>query len=120
MIVVFLGLIFLMYIMIGLASLSKAGEKRQEAGKLADGVSLPKDEGITSGLIEAAPEAAPAPIPEVSPGFDADEEAAVIAAVIAILTSEGVQGTVTAVRRTGANQNAWAYAGRRDLMASRL
>jgi Na+-transporting methylmalonyl-CoA/oxaloacetate decarboxylase gamma subunit len=117
MLVVFLGLIFLMYIMIGLAGISKTGGKKPSA----------KAEKLNDVAVPMAAEAVEKAVPSVveSPAATlkhstADEEIAAIAAVMAILTSEGVHGAVTAVRPLGPKLNLWALAGRRDIMASRL
>lgn len=117
MLVVFLGLIFLMYIMIGLARASKTGAKKPSAKS-----ERPSDEAAAEtaeSMEKAVPAVVESPAASLKP-TTADEEIAAIAAVMAILTSEGVQGTVTAVRPLGHKLNLWALAGRRDIMASRL
>lgn len=119
MLVVFLGLIFLMYIMIGLAGVNRMGVKKDAPAKSASpAASVPQEKPEIMESAAAEPAAAPA-MPVASPDRSGEEIAA-IAAVLAILTSEGVKGTVTAVRRLGANTATWALAGRRDIMASRL
>ena len=117
MLVVFLGLIFLMFIMIGLSGISKAGNKKPAAKSEMpiSAAAAVKAEAPETAVPVAESHAAAAIKPST-----ADEEIAAIAAVMAILTAEGVQGTVTAVRPLGPKQNSWAFAGRRDIMASRL
>lgn len=118
MLVVFLGLIFLMYIMLGLAGISKTGAKRPAAKAEKPGSS---PTAVTIETVEKADAlVVDNETPVASKTSTADEEIAAIAAVMAILTSEGVQGTVTAVRPIGPKFNLWALAGRRDIMASRL
>lgn len=118
MLVVFLGLIFLMYIMIGLAGISKTGGKKPSAKTEKP---LGESDAVKAEAAEkpASPLADDSAIVALRP-TTADEEIAAIAAVMAILTSEGIQGTVTAVRPLGPKLNSWAFAGRRDIMASRL
>jgi hypothetical protein len=118
MLVVFLGLILLIYIMIMLVRISKADAKNPSA-KLEKANS--EDVAITAEAVEKAASlvtensAAAALRPSI-----ANEEIAAIAAVMAIITSEGIEGTITAVRPLGPKLNLWALAGRRDIMASRL
>ncbi len=119
MLVVFLGLVFLMYIMIGLAGVNRMGAKKDAPAKHASpAASVPHEKPEV--MESAAAEPSTAPAMQVASSERSGEEIAAIAAVLAILTSEGVQGTVTAVRRLGGNAAAWALAGRRDIMASRL
>lgn len=118
MLVVFLGLIFLMYIMIGLAGISKTGAKKPSA-KTAKPLGEPDEETAEPAAISTSPVADNAAGAAFG-SSTADEEIAAIAAVMAILTSEGAQGIVTAVRPLGPKLNSWAFAGRRDIMASRL
>lgn len=118
MLVVFLGLVFLMYIMIGLASVNRMGARKDAAPKASlPAQAAPQAEAVPPQAV-ILPVEAPA---AAAPSSDrAAEEVAAIAAVLAILTAEGVQGTVTAVRRLGGNAATWVLAGRRDIMASRL
>jgi len=118
MLVVFLGLIFLMYIMIGLAGVSRMGARKDSAPKASSPAQAAPQVEAESPQAAVLPVEAPA---ATAPSSDrTGEEIAAIAAVLAILTAEGVQGTVTAVRRLGGNAATWALAGRRDIMASRL
>lgn len=120
MFIVFLGLVFLMYIMMALALVNKSRSKKQAPPPKSAGIreqvenlseEAPVEEAKPA-LIEAA-----APAKETAGGLD---EVAAIAAVMAILTSEGLHGVVTSVRQVGSKANSWAFAGRRDIMASRL
>ncbi|HOA15060.1 MAG TPA: OadG family protein [Bacillota bacterium] len=121
MFIVFLGLVFLMYIMIGLALVDKGRSKKKATPSKGAGIR----EQVES-LSEDAPveDAGPAKMEGAAPAQEAAAgglgEVAAIAAVMAILTSEGVHGVVTSVRQVGSKVNSWAFAGRRDIMASRL
>jgi Na+-transporting methylmalonyl-CoA/oxaloacetate decarboxylase gamma subunit len=118
MLIVFLGLVFLMLIMMGLSVVNRMGARKAAPSKRylpAEPVKPAKTEVMAASEEPAAAPAAEAPATDRS-----GEEIAAIAAVLAILTAEGVQGTVTAVRRLGGNAATWALAGRRDIMASRL
>ena len=119
MLVVFLGLVFLMFIMIGLSGVNRMGARKGAPLKPASpaaSVAQAKPEIMESAAAEPAASIA---MP-VASADRSGEEIAAIAAVLAILTSEGVEGSVAAVRRLGANAATWTLAGRRDVMASRL
>ncbi|HNV34296.1 MAG TPA: OadG family protein [Bacillota bacterium] len=119
MLIVFLGLVFLMFIMLGLAGISKIGGKKPAAAVSAEPAkAAPKADGITAVAPEPARTVAETVVRPAA-GGGADEIAA-ISAVMAIMMSEGISGQVTAVRPIGAKINTWALAGRRDLMAGRL
>lgn len=109
MVIVFVGLLFLMYVMIALAKLSKGGEKKQ-VDRQAPVEEEPETHDMST---DKAADAAPLK------GQDLGEIAAV-AAVMAIMTAEGKAGVVASVMKTGPKTNTWALAGRRDIMAGRL
>lgn len=120
MVIVFLGLLFLMYIMMALAFVGKTGSKKQAPSSnkvfIREQIEIVSEDPVE----EEKPVHA-----EVAQPVKAEEpgnlgEVAAIAAVMAILTSEGVHGVVTSVKQVGAKASSWAFAGRRDIMASRL
>lgn len=119
MLIVFLGLVFLMFIMLGLAGFSMAGGRKPLAP-----AEIVQD--TAPSVVESATATVPESVPPVmqtarqQASGTSVEEIAAISAVMAILMSEGISGQVTAVRPLGAKINTWALAGRRDLMASRL
>ncbi|HNZ08151.1 MAG TPA: OadG family protein [Bacillota bacterium] len=119
MLIVFLGLVFLMFIMLGLAGFSKAGGRKPSApAEIVQDTAPSMVESATATVLEPV-------LPVMQTARQqalgtSVEEIAAISAVMAILMSEGISGQVTAVRPLGAKINTWALAGRRDLMASRL
>lgn len=119
MLIVFLGLVFLMFIMLGLAGFSKVGSRKASApAEIVQDTAPPTTESAAATILEPV-----IPVMETARQQalgTSVEEIAAISAVMAILMSEGISGQVTAVRPLGAKINTWALAGRRDLMASRL
>ncbi len=119
MFIVFLGLVFLMYIMMGLSALNKPAKK--PAAPRRDEGMREKVEAVTEeNAVEIKEQPSAPQHGQDTVKADATGEVAAIAAVMAILMSEGASGVVTSVRQIGAKTSPWAFAGRRDIMASRL
>jgi Na+-transporting methylmalonyl-CoA/oxaloacetate decarboxylase gamma subunit len=120
MLIVFICLILLMAIMYLLAFLNPSGRK---GGNKAEGALSKSAEPVNAAVGDAASPsllqaAITSPVSPLKAG--SGEEVAAIAAVMAILLSDGILGTVTAVRPLKNEQKAWSLAGRRDIMAGRL